>query len=95
MWAVFAVCYLAVGFVAAGLTLAVFPPTGDYRPPWHILVLAVGAYALLWPFLAMIAIGYAIGIVVQSRRDPVRPIASPARHRSRFVYRTLYEETPN
>lgn len=95
MWAVIAVCYTAVGLVAAGVTLAVFPPYGDYRPPLPWLVGAIVAYTLLWPFLAMIALGFLIGSILQSHHGVIQPLQSPPREPSRFMYRKLYEETPN
>ena len=96
MWNVYLLIYLGLGLVAAGFTLAVFPPHADYRPPIGLLVAAVVAYIVLWPFLAMIGIGYLIGAAcraMQSSRDNFPP-RTLRRHKG-FVYRALYEETPN
>ncbi len=95
-WVAITIVYLAVGFAAAGFTFAVFPPHGGYEPPRSVVLLAVFTYVAIWPFLLMIAVGYLLGLFLTPLPD--RPVSS-ARLRSgnskRFVYRSLYEETPN
>jgi hypothetical protein len=94
MWAIVGVGYLVLGLAAAGFTLAVFPPQAGYRPPLHWLLLAIGSYIILWPFLAMIGLGYAVG------RWYSKPVSDSGQQhrpgqRKSHLYRTLYEETPN
>jgi hypothetical protein len=95
MWAIVGIGYLVVGLAAAGFTLAVFPPQEGYRPPLLWLILAVVSYVILWPFLAMIGLGFVIGRRYngESLSDGT-PATRPTR-RQRFLYRALYEETPN
>jgi hypothetical protein len=95
MWAIVGIGYLVVGFAAAGFTLAVFPPLEGYRPPLPWLILAVVSYVILWPFLAMIGLGYVVGRRYHGETLPDgTPAARPA-PRHRFLYRALYDETPN
>ena len=94
MWSLIAIVYLVFGLAAAGFTLAVFPPQSGYRPPFRWIALAMFSYVMLWPFLAMIALGYAMG---QWYRRPIpnRVPIGRTKHRHQPLYRTLYEETPN
>jgi cation transporter-like permease len=93
MWEYIGVGYLIVGLAAAGFTLAVFPPQAGYRPPLHWVLLAVLSYIVLWPFLAMIGVGYVFGQWYQRRPANGTTVVRPGRHR--HLYRALYEETPN
>jgi hypothetical protein len=93
MWAYFGVAYLVLGLAAAGFTLAIFPPQTGYRPPWCWVFVAVLSYVLLWPFLAMIGVGYVLGQWYQRPRVIRTAVIRPSRHR--HLYRALYEETPN
>jgi uncharacterized membrane protein len=95
MWGFIAASYLGVGLAAAGFTLAVFPPQTGYRPPLHWVVLAVVSYVVLWPFLAMIGLGYIVGQWYHRPAPRRRSIVRAAGMRQRPLYRTLYEETPN
>jgi hypothetical protein len=94
MWAIVAVAYLVMGLAAAGFTLAVFPPQTGYRPPLQWLVLAIGSYIILWPFLAMIGLGYVVGRWYNRPAAESVPLHRPGQRKS-HLYRTLYEETPN
>jgi hypothetical protein len=94
MWTTLGLGYLVVGLAAAGFTLAVFPPQPGYRPPLKWLVLAVGSYIILWPFLALIGFGYTVGRWYNHTADESTPMVRPSQS-NRPLYRTLYEETPN
>ncbi len=94
MWVFIAAGYFVVGLAAAGFTLAIFPPQTGYRPPLQWVVLAVLSYVILWPFLAMIGLGYVIGQWYnRPRTNP--PAVLRSGQRDRPLYRSLYEETPN
>ncbi|MCA9147756.1 MAG: hypothetical protein KDA92_00590 [Planctomycetales bacterium] len=96
MWTVLLICYFGLGLVAAGFTMAVFPPHAGYRPPIYLLIAALFAYVLLWPFLAAIGAGYLVGRICNSTPGPRRSPPPRSLRRDRgFVYRALYEETPN
>jgi len=95
MWSVLTISYLTLGLVSAGFTLAIFQPQPGFRPPALLWVLAIVAYVLLWPFLWMIGIGYWIGAICSAVQRSREHAAPRAPRRARFLYRSLYEETPN
>ena len=57
---VFAV-YLGVGSVAAGFTVAIFPPRAGYKPPLHVCGLVLAICTLFWPMLVLMGLGYLTG----------------------------------
>ena len=93
MWACYTCGYLAIGLVFAGFVLAAAPEPG-FRPALRWVLAAVFCFTLLWPFLAMLGLGYLLGRWYNQpavdRRESIRP--KPAR---RFTYGKLFDETPN
>lgn len=50
--------YAALGLVAAVATLRIFPPMEGFRPSMSVRISAGFVFALLWPFLVMLAAWY-------------------------------------
>jgi hypothetical protein len=82
--------YLSVGLVVAGFTVGMFPPSPGYKPPLHIVVSAIAVYALLWPFLILMCLGYLSSRLycrwLESETVTLRPRAP------QFHYRVLYDD---
>ena len=51
------VTYLAVGLVAAGFTVALFPPRPGYKPPVQACILALMTCTVFWPMLVFTGSG--------------------------------------
>ena len=98
-WPEFAVAYLCVGIIAAGITFGLFPPYGGYRPSISLLGLAALTYTLLWPVVAMLAVGYQLRRVYDRQASANKILnfsGSNAGHENAsFTYRPLYKESNN
>ncbi len=82
--------YVGIGLLAAGFTVAIFPPRPGYRPPIGTVVLALATFTVFWPMLILMAIGYWIGRLYRhwSGEEPaVRVVRAP-----RFRYRVMYDD---
>ena len=58
--------YVAVGFVAALITMLVFPPMEGFRPKLSLRVLAICVFTALWPVLVLLAAWY-LGVGYMNR----------------------------
>jgi hypothetical protein len=82
--------YFGIGLLAAGFTVAIFPPRPGYRPPLSTCVLALTTFTAFWPLLVMMAMGYWFGRFYRrwSGEEPaVCVVRAP-----RFRYRVMYDE---
>ncbi len=61
MFELYVCLYLGVGLIVAGFVFAMFPPVPDHKPGWPVVILGAATYVLLWPFLALLGLGYSIG----------------------------------
>lgn len=52
------VTYAAIGLAAAVTTLRIFPPMEGFRPSLSVRLSAGLVFALLWPFLVLLAAWY-------------------------------------
>jgi hypothetical protein len=84
------VVYLAVGLVAAGFTVALFPPRPGYKPPAHACILALVTCTVFWPMMILMTLGFWTGRLFRrwsGEEPPIRVVRAP-----RFRYRVLYDE---
>ncbi len=89
--------YLGIGLVAAGFTIAVFPPRPGYHPPIGTCILAVSSFILFWPMLVLMALGYWCGRLYRrwSGEEPSTPVVSSPRPHYRVLYDDLKVRSHN
>ena len=72
MLGTYAIAYVVLGLISAGVTMAIFPPLGGFRPGLGLRLVATIAFTVLWPLLVGMAVWYlAVGYL--HRIETARP----------------------
>ena len=54
----FTLIYMLIGLIVAFATARLFPPTRDYAPPIHVVLLALVTFTAAWPVVVLMLARY-------------------------------------